>query len=239
MKVVNLLSKRLAFKESRENEHDGVSQLSENRSSGQNKAASKGGCMRLIYILAWELIQIEEDLALFQTRLRTSTVVVVFGVVAQGHDEDGMHTVVIKIQEFIHLVFIETFDRCGINAEGGGALKQCCHCDIGLLSFPVESLAGTFTQINKEFSGFEAFFGNFFVGNAAVFDFLVEKGVLEFVVQTLSDGDHDKVGASVDAVPVEVGNCRTNAFLGIVACAPKEDPRLAVDGRRRELKNCL
>lgn len=59
--------------------------------------------MRLIYILAWELIQIEEDLALFQTRLRTSTVVVVFGVVAQGHDEDGMHTVVIKIQEFIHL----------------------------------------------------------------------------------------------------------------------------------------
>lgn len=48
--------------------------------------------MRLIYILAWELIQIEEDLALFQTRLRTSTVVVVFGVVAQGHDEDGMHT---------------------------------------------------------------------------------------------------------------------------------------------------
>ena len=170
---MNLLSKRLAFKESRENEHDGVSQLSENRSSGQNKAASKGGCMRLIYILAWELIQIEEDLALFQTRLRTSTVVVVFGVVAQGHDEDGMHTVVIKIQEFIHLVFIETFDRCGINAEGGGAVKQCCHCDIGLLSFPVESLAGTFTQINKEFSGFEAFFGNFFVGNAAVFDFLV------------------------------------------------------------------
>ena len=43
------------------------------------------------------------------------------------------------------------------------------------LSFPVESLAGTFTQINKEFSGFEAFFGNFFVGNAAVFDFLIEK----------------------------------------------------------------
>lgn len=61
-----------------------------------------------------------------------------------------MHTVVIKIQEFIHLVFIETFDRCGIDAEGGGAVKQCCHCDIGLLSFPVESLAGTFTQINKE-----------------------------------------------------------------------------------------
>ena len=90
-----------------------------------------------------------------------------------------MHTVVIKIQEFIHLVFIETFDRCGIDAEGGGAVKQCCHCDIGLLSFPVESLAGTFTQINKEFSGFEAFFGNFFVGNAAVFDFLIEKGVLE------------------------------------------------------------
>lgn len=105
---------------------------------------------------------------------------VVFGVVAQGHDEDGMHTVVIKIQEFIHLVFIETFDRCGIDAEGGGAVKQCCHCDIGLLSFPVESLAGAFTQINKEFSGFEAFFGNFFVGNAAVFDFLVEKGMLVF-----------------------------------------------------------
>ena len=99
--------------------------------------------------------------------------------------------------------------------------------------------AGADTQINKEFSGFEAFFGNFFVGNAAVFDFLIEKGVLEFVVQTFSNGDHDKVGASVDAVPVEVGNCRTNAFLGIVACAPKEDPRLAVDGRRRELKNCL
>lgn len=136
-----------------------------------------------------------------------------------------MHTVVIKIQEFIHLVFIETFDRCGINAEGGGAVKQCCHCDIGLLSFPVESLAGTFTQINKEFSGFEAFFGNFFVGNAAVFDFLVEKGVLEFVVQTLSDGDHDKVGASVDAVPVEVGNCPDERVSWNCRLCPKGRPK--------------
>ena len=82
-------------------------------------------------------------------------------------------------------------------------------------------------------------FGDFFVGNTAVFDFLVKEEMLEFVVQTFSDGDYDEIRASVNAVPVEVSDRRANAFLGIVVRTPKEDPGLAIDGRRRELKNLL